>query len=64
MNDKQISVDLMGDHLLKQLTAHVDENKFDYSKAILSEWIVDGQDPEDGEYEFIFINDLTEISSN
>lgn len=58
---KQKSVDLMGEHLLSMLNHHAEQQDYEYSSAIYSEWVVDHQDPEDGSYEFIFINDLTEV---
>jgi len=58
---KQKSVDLMGEHLLDMLNYHVEQEDFEYSLAIYSEWVVDNQDPQDGSYEFIFINDLTKV---
>ena len=61
MDDKQTSVDLMGEHLLQMLTQQVENGKIDNSDAIHSEWMVDGQDPEDGVYQFLFINDLTQV---
>ena len=61
MNHKQQCVDIMSTHVHKQITELVERYEFDNSDALFAEWIVDGQDPEDGEYEFIFINDLTEV---
>jgi len=58
---KQKSVDLMGEHLLDMLNHHVEQEDYEYSSAIYSEWVVDNQDPQDGSYEFIFINDLTKV---
>ena len=57
MNDTkyQEAVDTMGKHLYERLAVLVDENRIQDSDAIYSEWIVDGRDPEDGEYEFTFI---------
>ena len=51
----------MGEHLLDMLNYHVEQEDFEYSSAIYSEWVVDNQDPQDGSYEFIFINDLTKV---
>ena len=51
----------MSTHVHKQITELVERYEFDNSDALFAEWVVDGQDPEDGEYEFIFINDLTEV---
>ena len=61
MNHKQKCVDIMSTHVHKQITELVERYEFDNSDALFAEWVVDGQDPEDGEYEFIFINDLTEV---
>ena len=61
MNYKQECVDTMSVHFHKQIAELVERHEFDNSDALFDEWIVDGQDPEDGEFEFIFINDLTEV---
>ena len=61
MNHKQKSVDTMSVHFHEQIMELVERYEFGNSDALHDEWIVDGQDPEDGEYEFIFINDLTEV---
>ena len=31
------------------------------AKAVMLEWMVDGQDPQDGVYEFTFLEDLTNV---
>ena len=49
----------MSNSLFDLVTAHVKLNNSDDAFAVMSEWIVDGKDPEDGEYEFLFIPDLT-----
>ena len=56
----QLSVDTMGKHLYERLATLVDENRIQDSDAVYSEWVVDGQDPEDGAYEFTFIPCLSE----
>lgn len=56
--DRQISVDLMSEHLLDQVHQHVENDNIGNSDAIHSEFIVDGEDPEDGHYEWLFIPDL------
>ena len=33
------------------------------ANAIYDEWVVDGIDPEDYNYDFLFLEDLTEIQS-
>ena len=32
-----------------------------YATAIYDEWVVDGQDPEDEGYSFLFLEDLTQV---
>ena len=61
MNSKQRQscVDNMSESLFDLVTAHVKLNNPDDAFAVMNEWIVDGKDPEDGEYEFLFIPDLT-----
>ena len=49
----------MSESLFDLVTAHVKLNNPDDAFAVMNEWIVDGKDPEDGEYEFLFIADLT-----
>ncbi len=51
----------MAEHLYQQLAQHVENDNYGNSDAIHSEWVVDGQDPEDGEYEFIFIDYLSQV---
>ena len=58
---KQESVDLMAEQLYQQMVQHVDNDDYGNSDAIHSEWVVDGKDPEDGEYEFIFIDYLSQV---
>jgi len=50
----------MGETYFQRLTVLVDENRIQDSDAVYSEWVVDGVDPEDGEYEFTFIPCLSE----
>lgn len=60
-NQKQDCVDLMADHLFQVFERFMDAKDYATADALYQEWNVDGQDPEDGEYEFMFINDLTEV---
>jgi len=48
----------MGETLFTSLENTNDEETM---KALYSEWVVDDQDPEDGSYEFLFINDLSQV---
>ena len=61
MNKKQRQpgVYTVSESLFDLVTAHVKLNNPDDAFAVMNEWIVDGKDPEDGEYEFLFIPDLT-----
>ena len=56
----QKAVDKMGETYFNRLSVLVDENRIADSDAVYSEWVVDGQDPEDGAYEFTFIPCLSE----
>ena len=56
----QTAVDVMGETYFNRLTVLVDENRIQDSDAVYSEWVVDGVDPEDGNYEFTFIPCLSE----
>ena len=56
----QECVDRMGQHYFNRLAVLVDENRIQDSDAVYSEWVVDGQDPEDGSFEFTFVPALME----
>lgn len=55
----QTSVDLMSEHMYKVFQENFENNNTEISDAIYEEWMVDDKDPEDNDYEFMFINDLT-----
>ena len=58
INEHQTSIDNMIDTLTERLqVASIRDNLGDM-KAIHDEWIVDDQDPEDGEYIFLFIENF------
>ena len=59
-DDKQHSIDNMGDTLLEKLEAHINVNNLEEARAIFNEWIVAGDDPEDNEYEFLFLDALVD----
>ena len=48
----------LSEHLLQRLEYHVGNNDIDNSDAIYSEFIVDGVDPDDGNYEWLFLERL------
>ena len=51
----QAAIDSLGDTYMALLTKHVDDNNIEYSDAIYQEFVVDGKDPEDGNYEWLYI---------
>jgi cytochrome c553 len=52
----QTSIDLLGEHYMNQVTRHIEANRFDDADAIYEEFVDDGRDPEDGTYEWIFMD--------
>lgn len=60
VDDKQHSIDIMRDLYWDRMNKLVDEQcEFD-AIACFEEWVVNGEDPEDGTYKFIFVPDITE----
>lgn len=59
--DRQPLIDSMGDSLLKSITRSVGNDELENAHALYTEWVVDGVDPEDDDYEFLLLNDLSEI---
>jgi len=59
--DRQPLIDSMGDSLLKSITRSVGNDELENAHALYTEWVVDGVDPEDNDYEFLLLNDLSEI---
>ena len=62
MTDRQTSIALMSETMLDRCLELSTAERLGDARAILTEWVVDGVDPDDGEYQFTFINDLTEIA--
>ena len=61
LNDRDHMIDTMGETYFKgMLECCEDKREFD-AIACYEEWVVDGEDPEDGEREFTFIADLTRL---
>ena len=58
---KQQQVDQMGETLFDRFAYFVDRDFYN-AKSIQEEWIVDGRDPEDGEYRFLIVDFITEDS--
>lgn len=59
-NIQEKSIDLCAYHYAEQLEHLIEQNRFDDADAIFKEFVVDGVDPNDGKYQWIFINDLTQ----
>ena len=52
-------MDIVTEHYAEQLERLIDENRYEDADAIFTEFVVDSVDPNDGKYEWTFINDLT-----
>ena len=48
-------IDVMGETYFSRSMDFVDSEDLETSKALMDEWIVDGQDPQDGGVEFIWV---------
>ena len=58
--EKETSIDNMGDTLLMAMQECINQDRQLDALAIMNEWVIDGVvDPWDGNYEFMFINNLT-----
>jgi hypothetical protein len=55
---KQTLIDSMSSTLLERLEFFVSQDDYATSDALYSEFIVDGVNPEDGKYEWLFIQSL------
>ena len=56
--ERQYCIDNMGETLYERMVTIAHDSPFD-SISIYEEWIVDGEDPEDNEYKFIFLDNFT-----
>lgn len=54
------TIDLMGEYLFERFMVFVDQEDTETSKSIMDEWIVDGQDPEVDDVEFMTLNKIEE----
>jgi len=61
MDIQQKCINLMGETLYDQFMVHMNNGNEADALALGAEWVVDG-DPEDGEYQFTFLNDITNLS--
>mgnify|MGYP003343126637 FL=1 len=58
-DDKQHCVDIMRDTYWDAMNECANTNRNWDAISVFEEWVVDGKDPEDDDFEFIFIEDLT-----
>jgi len=51
----QRNIDIIADHYMSRVMHFCENDDVATCNALYSEFIVDGQDPEDGEYEWTFL---------
>ena len=51
-------IDVMSETILERFMVFINQEDHLNSKALMDEWIVDGQDPDDGEVEFLTLNHI------
>ena len=56
--ERETCIDNMGDTLFQVMQEHIKCGQNDDAIAICEEWLVDGKDPQDEDFEFIFMNNL------
>ena len=61
LNDRDHMVETMRDTYWDAMHKGVDDGRHDDAISVFEEWVVDGVDPQDGDVEFTFINDLTRL---
>ena len=59
--DREKSIELLTNNYYDKMSIHVDFGSPENAECICNEYIVDGIDPEDGGYEWLFLNDLTQL---
>ena len=57
--NKQFLIDSISDTFARRCDYFIVQDDLETTSAIYSEWVVDGVDPENGEYEWCFIPNLT-----
>ena len=61
MNMKQESINLMSDTLLDRLVDHSDNGDYENVHAIYQECVIDGVDPIEDDYTFLFLEYINEV---
>ncbi len=51
-------IDVMSSTIFDRFMIFINQEDHLNSKALMDEWIVDGQDPDDGEVEFLTLNHI------
>ena len=51
-------IDVMGETIFERFMVFINQKDEVTSKALMDEWIVDGEDPDDGEVEFLTLNHI------
>ncbi len=51
-------IDIMGETIFERFMVFINQEDELTSKALMDEWIVDGEDPDDGEVEFFTLNHI------
>tara|TARA_B100000287_G_scaffold274534_1_gene258534 strand:+ start:1439 stop:1651 length:213 start_codon:yes stop_codon:yes gene_type:complete len=59
--DREQSIELLANNYYDKMKVHVDFGDPENANALYDEFIVDGIDPEDGNFEWLFLNDLTQL---
>ena len=54
----QKQIDDMGEYLFSRFMEFHKEEDVETCKAIMDEWVVDGADPDDGDVEFIWLDQI------
>tara|TARA_B100000035_G_scaffold274741_1_gene251339 strand:+ start:1995 stop:2195 length:201 start_codon:yes stop_codon:yes gene_type:complete len=57
--ERETCIDNMGETLYERMKEVANEGRNWDAISLFEEWMVDGKDPEDGDYEFIFIKNFT-----
>ena len=57
--EREYAIDNMADSLFDQMKSLIKVDQQLDALAICGEWLVDGKDPQDGDYKFIFLKNFT-----
>jgi hydrogenase maturation factor HypF (carbamoyltransferase family) len=57
--EREYCIDNMSETLFATMKTAMQEDRNEDAIAICEEWLVDGKDPQDTDYEYIFMNNTT-----